>query len=96
MKYFKILIFLQIEFWIDLYSFKRKIKIKRDLWKRSLDEQERHLTLGMSSLEQLVTEPFRKSSQKWEVCLTRSYQGIIDEARIHEHNTYKHTIPYEV
>jgi hypothetical protein len=22
--------------------------------------------------------------------------GILDEARIHKHNTYKHTIPYEV
>jgi hypothetical protein len=40
----------------------------------------------------LVTEP----PQKWGVCLPRSYQGILDEARIHKQNTYKHTIPYEV
>jgi hypothetical protein len=28
------------------------------------------------------------------VCPPRSYQGILDEARIHKYNTYKHTIPY--
>jgi hypothetical protein len=42
---------LEIEFWIWLQSFKWKIKNKRGLWKWLLKEQERHLTLGMTSSE---------------------------------------------
>jgi hypothetical protein len=45
---------LQLEFWIDLQSFKLKIKTKRELWKCSLDEQEWHLTLVMPSSEWLT------------------------------------------
>jgi hypothetical protein len=36
--------------------FKEKIIYKRDLWKRTLDEQERHLTLGILSSEGLMPE----------------------------------------
>jgi hypothetical protein len=35
-----------------------------------------------------VTEP----PEKVGVCLPRSYQGIVDEARMYKH-THKHTIP---
>jgi hypothetical protein len=54
MKCSKNLTLLQIEFWIDLQSFKWKIKNKIDLWKCSLDEQEWHHALEMSSSEQLT------------------------------------------
>jgi hypothetical protein len=37
------LILLQFDFWIELQSFKQKIKNKRELSKRSLDEQGQHL-----------------------------------------------------
>jgi hypothetical protein len=38
-------------FEFDYRGFKQKIKNKRHLQKRTLDEQERHLILGMLSLE---------------------------------------------
>jgi hypothetical protein len=42
---------LQFEFWIQLQSFKWKIKNKIDLQKRSLNEQEWHLALEMLASE---------------------------------------------
>jgi hypothetical protein len=44
-------ILLQIEFRIRLQSFEQKIKNKKDLQKRSLIDQERHLALEVSTSE---------------------------------------------
>jgi hypothetical protein len=63
MKYSKNLTLLQLEFRIDLQNFKWEIKNKRDLRKRSLDGQERNLTLGMPSLEWLTPEGEREHLQ---------------------------------
>jgi hypothetical protein len=47
---------LQLEFQIKLYNFKRRIKNKRDLWKRSLNEPEWHIAIGIPSSEWLTSE----------------------------------------
>jgi hypothetical protein len=51
MKYSKSWTLLQIEFRIQLQSFKRKIKNKKHLRKHSLINQERHIALETSNSE---------------------------------------------
>jgi hypothetical protein len=53
---------LQIEFQFWLQSFWQTVKNKRDLRKRSLNEQERHLALGMPSLETAHTGRVREDT----------------------------------
>jgi FtsZ-binding cell division protein ZapB len=49
---------------IEVQSFKRKNKSKRHLQKRTLDEQERHLALGMPTLEMAHAEREREHTYK--------------------------------
>jgi hypothetical protein len=49
---------------IEVQSFKRKNKSRRHLQKRTLDEQERHLTLGMPTLEMAHAERERERERE--------------------------------